>query len=85
MEHPGQRLRRWRKERGLSLSQFAARCEPPQKWTTVCHVENGRRSPGRRVANAIERGSDGEIRCTDWDDWEAEQEPPPPKTGTEGA
>lgn len=71
MEAPGTRLRAWRKERELTLEQFTDRLGLEIHWTTVSHVERDTRSPGRQLANAIERVTG--IRSTDWDEWDEEK------------
>lgn len=83
MESPCIRLRAWRKRKELTLEQLAERLDCACHWTALSHIERDTRSPGRHMANAIERATGGEVRSTDWDDWEVEKKSRP--TGGEAA
>lgn len=64
-----ERLLAWRKSAGLTRAALGALlgCDA----SFINHIENGRRRPGRRLANRIEAESgaweEGPILSTEWD------------------
>ena len=59
----------WRESLGLNQSELARLLECSQ--SQVHRIESGARTPGRRLANAIERATHallgGPIKASDWD------------------
>ena len=70
MDSPGERLRAWRKHRGLKAAQLAE--DLGISISGLARLESGERLPGRRLANAIEQMTEREpepsvIRARHWD------------------
>ncbi|MEM1418342.1 MAG: helix-turn-helix transcriptional regulator [Myxococcota bacterium] len=66
---PGQRLRQYRLDLGLTQDEFGERTGVIA--STISYIEAGRRYPGRRLAGKIEAMTraweGGVIRTVDWD------------------
>lgn len=69
---PRERLHAWRKSLGLTYAALGERLDCDGSF--LGHIENGRRLPGRKLANRIEAESrewdGGPILSTEWDDLE---------------
>lgn len=60
------RLAKWLERKGITQDELAAGIACTQSY--VSRLVSGERSPGRTVANAIEKFTGGEVTAESWDE-----------------